>query len=388
MKRRTTERGAAGSHTSVAALAGVLFLVAGMAPARGADVVQTLRGRLEGTVAFQEGRVAVGGKSVRWEDVLTVIKAGTSRVLSAPEAIRLRNGEVWPVDLLGMSAGQLDVRSPLFGARKIEVGRVAELGFEPCLGPERGFKPCTLYREKGEPVPGDVLWIDSARIAIDSPLGVLKLRRDNARRYVLAAPARRGAAPPTGDELRLVDGAVLHGKLRCRAGRLTLDHPLVGSLDVPGGIVAAVVRRSPAVLYLADAPFASVEAVPLITACVAPRRVERPWSQGAANGGFLAGVRIEPKATVRYRVPRRAGVSALLRAAVGPAGDSRGDLRVRIVAGGRRLFEKELSAGSGWEQVSLELPAAGDLAIEVDFGTRLRFPCALVLGDPHVVFAR
>ena len=46
-------------------------------------------------------------------------------------------------------------------------------------------------------------------------------------------------------------------------------------------------------------------------------------------------------------------------------------------------MDKELTSEPA--SLSLELPPSADLAIEVDFGKRIRFPCGVVICDPLVV---
>jgi hypothetical protein len=68
-----------------------------------------------------------------------------------------------------------------------------------------------------------------------------------------------------------------------------------------------------------------------------------------------------------------------------PLPGTRGDLRLRVVAAGKALLEQELAADADWKPLALDVPRAGELVIEIDFGKRIRFPCGVVLCDPHVV---
>ena len=102
------------------------------------------------------------------------------------------------------------------------------------------------------------------------------------------------------------------------------------------------------------------------------------------NPLWLRGVRIWPRATVRWRLPS-AG-KATLRAVLGLDLDqnSCGGARVRVLAAGRVLFDETLSPGSEWKTLSLDLPAGGELAVEAGFVAPARFPCSVLLGDPFL----
>ena len=80
-----------------------------------AGIVHTLDARLEGAVAFRDGRVEVDGKAVAWESLLIAVRDARGHALSARDVVRLKTGEAWVVDALGLTAGKLTVRFPLFG---------------------------------------------------------------------------------------------------------------------------------------------------------------------------------------------------------------------------------------------------------------------------------
>jgi hypothetical protein len=361
----------------------LLILLAGIAHA---GIVQTIEGRIEGPVTLEEAQVKVGDKAAPWDRVIYAMLDHEGRTFGAPHAVRFANGEVWCAEIVGLAARKLSVQFGSFGKREIDVAQLASVEFAPGLPIEGNAQPGALYMEKREPVPGTLLWIDDKQLAIDSPLGVLTLPRDGAVRYTFPASAK--PTTEAGDELRLIDGSILRGRIKPANGGVSLDHPVLGAVSLPVGAVRSVARHLPNVVDLTELAPASVKAVSLLGSAPLPRAVEllrfdAPRSQRA---NCLRAARIEPKTTALYRVPAPAGKRAMLRASVGPAPGCRGDVRVKIAASGKALFEREFAASAEAAAVSVDLPAGGEVSFEVDFGPRLQFPCAAVIADPLVVF--
>lgn len=364
----------------------VAALAVAQAPAR-ADVVQARGARLEGGLGFADGQLAVAGKPVAWKDVLYVIRAQRTRSIRAPEALRMTSGELWFVDLQSLSGKTLKVRFMLSGAREIDLKLVHAIDFLPGLEPPRPEdKVGALHREKGEPIPGSLLWIDSDRLAIDSPLGVLTLDRSGSSRYLFG-----NKLAPSGDshEVSLVDGTTLRGKVAPVKGGVEIEHAVLGKLVIPERALRSVLRRVDGAVSLAAIAPRSVKAVPLVASGVAPEVVRYAESGGtpAWPGGLecLRGIRIQPKTTVTYRLPGQGGRKAVLMTTLSPVGRARGDVQVRFAAGGKAILERKLGPEHKSETLALDVPAGADLAVEVDFGPRIAFPCGVMLGDPHVV---
>jgi len=356
----------------------------------GADIVQTLYDRLEGGARLRADRLEVGGKTVRWGDLLYWIREGAGGTLPPPQAVRLTNGEAWHVQILGLSAKKLQVRSLLFGKREIDRGLIAALEFLPGLARETNLKVNTLYREKGEPIPGSLLWIDEQRIAIDSPLGVLTLQREGTTRY-LFTQSSSAAGQAAEEEVCLVDGSILRGRVKPGERRVELEHAVLGRLSLPVAALRSILRRPPSVLYLVELPMESVETFPLVASGARPEKVAYPARRelgGRSKARWLRGIRILPKTTVRYRLPKGRGRKLLFRTILGPISGSAGDVRLRITAEGRSVFDRELTAAEKREALSLKLPEGAELRLEVDFGSRIRFPCGVTLGEPHLVPTR
>ncbi|MFP4056523.1 MAG: hypothetical protein ACLF0G_06620 [Candidatus Brocadiia bacterium] len=360
------------AHALAAAL-----LAAGVAAG---DVVHTLGRRLEGRLAFRQGAVEVADQRVGWDDVVLVLRQDRRRTLPAPHVVRLTRGEAWAAEIRELSGEALHVHLSLVGDRELELADVAALEFRPHLSRRLELRSGTLYRQAGEPIPGSLLWMEPQRLAIDSPLGVLTIQREGLLAYRFD---RRAERAEDEDEVRLLDGTVLRCKATPGDNRLELDHPVLGHLAVPADAVRWVVRAHPQVRHVAGPSAWRVRTFPLIVQpAPPPEPVALPGPQAPA---CLRGLRVEPRTVLRCTPPGGGGQPALFRARVAPLEGARGDAVLRLSAGGERLAEKTLGPDAGWERLRVELEGGKELTVEVDFGLRLRFPCGVVLGDPHFV---
>ena len=52
---------------------------------------------------------------------------------------------------------------------------------------------------------------------------------------------------------------------------------------------------------------------------------------------------------------------------------------------GKEFFSKALSTQNDAVELNLPLPAGNELALKVDFGERLAYPCGIELHDAHLV---
>ena len=186
----------------------------------------------------------------------------------------------------------------------------------------------------------------------------------------------------TSDEVALTDGTLLHGLADPNADGFAIEHTRLGSLALPASLIRSVTRHPNSVVYLAERPFRTVETQPLITQSVRPGVIRHPRVYGAAS--WVKGVRVHPTTSLSYRLPDASGKTRVFRTGLQPIPGSRGDVHLRVSVGGRTLHERQLAGGQPWLALSLELPAGSDLTIAVSFGKHIRFPCGLILCDPHV----
>ena len=348
--------------------------------------INTRAGRMTGAVRFEDGRLRVGDTAVGWEQVVSIAGLPRARTVPPPHAVRLTSGDVFRGRIESLSGGKLKVRLAMFGPREIDVKHVASLDFAADLPSPRASAKHTLLRAGQEPMPGALLWIDDRQLAVDGPLGVLRLPREGTTRYVFAPT---GDAPLVDcDEVHLVDGSVLRGGCKPVKGGLQLEHPLLGKLPVPAAALRAAVRCDGTVTFLTEHSPAAATTTSLLGGKTLAR-VERlgAGSVAARSMGFVRALCIEPRTTVRYALPKRAS-AVTLRARVEPAAGSRGDVTLRITAGERTLLLRKIAARGKQDSLTVALPADGVITIEVDFLDHVRLPAGVILVDPILLAAR
>jgi hypothetical protein len=279
------------------------------------------------------------------------------------------------------------IESSLLGSKEIAVAQAVSIEFAP--GASQAGKPqaATLYRQKGEPVPGDLLRMDDRTVCIDSPLGALSIEREGCVRYVFAVPTSKPAAASAvqGDEVMLMDGSSLCGKITPKAAGLEVAHAILGNITIPYKAIVSIMRHLPNVQYLAQMPPQSIEATSLVSPDGPTQTVD--FLQGDMGADCLRGIRILPQTTVNYVWGAMPG-KTVFRATLQPMEGAQGEATVRIRSGGKVLAEVSVGPGSGPTPVNLELPDANDLSIEVSFADKLKFPCGVIVGDPLLILPK
>jgi hypothetical protein len=359
-----------------------LVLPAALSASVSAGVVHTADARLEGEVAFADGQVTVGGQAVAWDAVLAVVPVARAPDPVVGSTVRWAGGEVWRADLVALSGGRATLSFGRFGRHEADAVRLAAVDFFPADTPGQDA-PGTLFRDQGEPIPGTLLWVDQSRLAIDSPLGVLTLSRQGVMRYVFPSPGRVSAAPASADEVGLMDGSILRGTARPVAGGVQLEHPVLGALRLDAGAVRSVARLGGRAWDLARLVPQSATA-PGLLGKASPAATYACGRAGMGSPTALSAMTVQPETALRYRLGQAGGRALAFRARVGPVEGARGDVRLRILAGGKTVAERDVSPGARAADIAVNLPGA-DIEIKVEFGSRIAFPCAVVLEDAFVV---
>jgi hypothetical protein len=362
-----------------------------------AGTVETQQGRSEGKVLLGADGVTVAGKPVPWAEVLYVLADPAGSTLPRPNLVRLRTGEVLAGQILTSTGKQIEVRCDWFGKRPVEMDQVAVIEFLANVPVRAALKRQTLYREKGEPVPGVLMWLEKDTLGLDSPLGSTTVKREGLVRYVFDD---KPPAPSSQDhdEVGLIDGSIFRGKIEPEKDGLRMEHSLLGKMSLPATAVRFVVRHTASAVDVS-------ELVPLVQETgegilakgrVVPSTVSpasfAPAGDAAgvirAGGGCAKVVRIEPKITLRYTLPKHEGRKLVWRTSLAPVDGARGDTQIKVSVGGKAVLEKSLAASDRPSAVNLDLPRGDDLTIEVDFGTLLRFPCGVLLLAPRFVLTK
>jgi hypothetical protein len=357
----------------------------------GAGKVITTTQTLTGKVSFDGADFIVGTAKVSWSDVLIAIVNPDGQTLPASHAVRLADGELLRCQILGLSNHKLSV--DFLGKRELGEDAVSALSFAKAF-PEPA-KPKTLYRLKDEAIPGSLVWIDAARLALDSPLGVVTIPRKAVAGYCyfVAAPASSAGI----DELHLVDASILRGKAEPARTGVQLDHALLGKLELPWPAIRSLRRSHPAVGYVSSS--GPITRKPLIAE--PEQKPQRQSADGALAGQVLCPATGELGKQFFTVLQLQAGqqaqlgicqLSGQLRASVLPAAESRGSLRVRIEtceAQPKLLKELTVRPNDPAAELAVELPelsgAKAEIRVSVDFAGPALLPSGVVLGDLMVV---
>jgi len=354
-----------------------------------ADTVQTAGARLTGDTTPREGGILVGGATVPIGEVMNVVRDTGANTIGASQAVRTTNGEIWYCSIQGLETNTLMVRGNLFGARAFGTEAVATLDFSRQNVPATMGRRGLLYREKGDPIPGTILWIREGTLAIDCPLGVLPVPRQGVIRYQFSEPV--SSVPRGGeDEVGLIDGSVFRGRLSVSSNGVTLTHAALGELSAPWAATRYLLRSPPELTRLGLPAAGDSEVHGPTGAHAAPRLLDYRTGleprQPAQD--CLTAVRMAPVTAARYRLQERKGRTAWFRAVVAPVPECRGDVRISLHVAGATIFERTLLNTNDPVMVSAELPPGEELTIKTDFGGKLLYPCGADWEDPCVVFRK
>ena len=352
-----------------------------------ADTVQTVEARLSGKMALRGNAILMDGVAVPLDTVVSAVRDSGANTFGAPHAVRLRNGEIWRGGILGLESNRLTVVSDLFGRRTIGTESVASLDFECSTGPGSLRRAGTLYREKGEPIPGTILWIGEDMLTMDCPLGILTVPRKGTLCYLFDHAASPSTAE-SAEEIGLIDGSIIRGRLSLSSNGLEVTHALLGVLSVPGPAVRYVVRSPPGWMRLGPPAAGDVELRGPAGPPAAPRLVDyrRDVESRPRATCCLTAVRMQAVTVAQYRLPERKGRDATFHAMAAPAPGCRGDVRIVLRVSGVRVYERLLVSTNEPVAVSIALPPGDTLTLEVEFGERLLYPCGVDWQDPCIVF--
>lgn len=344
--------------------------------------VLAVSGKFAGTVTVQGGKLTAGGREIKLDDVLyltTQGQAGGESYTNTMNALRLVSGEYWRVDLAGLSNQSVIVRSPALGERQVELATVQSLEFVPEKVTRAMVQPGTMYRVKGDPLPGSLLWIKERDVTVQSLIGALPLPRSTLVAYVMRA---RGTAPAVAlDELCTVDGSLYHGRLALDGDRIVLNHAVWGEMKMAPGDVRYFSRASARIRWLNALQGKFEPGAALLGQPSAPEVVA--YRQGGLASPCMQALRIQPASVVSYSIPAAAG-AWVFQATIAPRPSNAGDVQLQLRSDNRDLLQRTLSPSSKPEAVELPLQAGKNLEVIVAYGERLALPAAVDLCDPIV----
>lgn len=370
---------------AIASLAVVLFACGSVVAA---DPAASNTPALPGAAAAAAAAPAVAGGPTNQpasprQNIRFFSKGPVAPVARPVEFVELATGEFVRGSLLGLDKGILKLDSPLFGECLFSATSVARIGFR---GPEvmpDPIKPRLVYRENERPVPGTLLGMNEAKIALDTPLGAVELARNGILAYAFSAPAPVPLKPGES-ELVLRDGGIVRGQAVVSGNEVALEHAILGTKKLPLSTVVAMKQAADGAIFLADLTPESVRSLSALDDKEAPE----PWfsvTRGLPfRGGAVQEIRIEPPTTVRYRIEARPGTSPAFRALARPLDGARSAAILRVKLGEKLICENKMAPDSAPVPVQAAIAGGGGLTLEVDFGGERQFPCGVVLEDPVV----
>src|SRR5262249_2068217 len=153
-----------------------------------------------------------------------------------------------------------------------------------------------------------------------------------------------------------------------------IEHPVLGKYALSAARVASVQRHQPWATYLTETAM-SVRTTPLLTRALPAETLDAANLEGLAGTRCLAAVVIPAGSRIEYPLPAHAAGGAVFRATMESADSSKGTLSVRVSVGGKEVLREEFSPGGPSRAIAVDVPDGQTLAVEVDYGAVLAFPC-------------
>lgn len=358
---------------------GAAILAGAAEPESVSGVVQAVSGRFSGTVKVADGKMTVGGRELNLEDTLYLTMRTQDASGLPTNALRMASGEYWRVDILGLSDQAVIVLNPTMRReRRVPLESILALEFAPARTTGDMDQPGTMYRTRGAPLPGSLLWIKDSDVTVQSLLGAIPLPRSSLVCYVLKQPgAESGVAL---DALRLTDGGLYYGLLGLKGDLFTLKNSVAGTIKVRPDQIRYYSRCSSRIRWLNALP-GKFEPGPAPLGRPAAPELIAHWTEGGAAASAQT-LRLQPASAVSYAVP--ATNNWVFQATMAPRASNAGDVLLQIRVDNKDVVQRTLVPGSKPEAVELPLPPGKELKIVTAYGDRLAFPAEVDLCDPIV----
>jgi hypothetical protein len=319
---------------------------------------------------------------IKPDDIKSISRKTAGISNAPPHAVHFRNGETWQVEILTLTNDKLAIKGDPFGERTVDLSSVVSLEFAPRPERQGTSRPGVLYRTSGRPLPGKLTWIKKDDIAIDCALGIIPLPRTGLIEYIIPGSSIRTDQGPM-DEIGLLDGSILRGKVELEDKKIMIDHPTLEAVGIPWEKLRYLIRSGNQTRWLTD---------------FQDRQMETSGPLGKHSGvehldfrkdgrPSLSAVRVIPETVLRYKLPTKGqSASRVLRTALSPVPGSLGDATVTLSLGNIEFYKKELLAKDVTENISIPLPLGNDLVVRVEFGERLAYPCGIDMHDAHIAW--
>jgi hypothetical protein len=298
--------------------------------------------------------------------------------LPQPNALWLTGGERLTGRAVAADSQAIEFEHAVLGRRRIARTRVAAVDLSADLPAPPPTGEATLIRTRGEPLPGELLWLDARKVGVDSLLGTIELPRDQVLRCLTGHAAQTMG---DADEVRLLDGTTLRGRASVDGRQVRLAHAELGDVSLPGAVVRSVVFAGRA-WFLTRAVPAWVRAAPLVAAHAPTGEAFRAARDDATG---LMRLELLPGTTASYSRPDDG--PAVFHAIVQPAPGSRGTVRLSLLSAthSRALATHDIRPGDAPAPFTASLPAqTRELILEAVFVEPLQLPTRVWLIEPHV----
>jgi len=364
----------------------------------GAGIVYVGGTTHRGAITLRDEAVRVDDQPIARSAVDAIVIHRDGRSHTTPHLVTLDDGERWAGTVIDYDQQRLRLTGPLLDDRTLDADRLDRITFVTGRADAAPIPPGTLIRTEGEPIPGELMWIDPREVGLDSPLGVVTLPRERvvAYRFPATADGATGADDATDapdgpndtadnhgdrpDRLTLTDGSVLHGRLVLGDNAVGLAHPRLGRMVLPQSVVHRI-RFGDRPVHWLTADDLSAEGVDVFGHPLDPamRQIE-------AAG--MTAFRIEVGATVSVRRPGHAASRARTFLAAARVNAPRGvELRLTARLGDERIAGQVLTADDRVHDLRItppaEVPRDAPLTLTVRPGPSFAMPAGLILQDPR-----
>ena len=347
-----------------------------------ADTIWTPTGRKSGELQWKNAQLLLNRNPVNTDEIKSISRKTTATRNAYPHAVHFRNGEIWQVEILTLTNDKLALRGDPFGERTVDLSSVVSLEFSS--RPERlgTFRTGVLYRISGRPLPGKLTWIKKDDIAIDCALGIIPLPRTGLIEYRIPGSSIQRDQGPM-DEIGLVDGSILRGKVGLKDEKIILEHPVLETVGIPWEKLRYLIRSDKRTRWLNDFQDRKVDT----SGPLGKHPGVEHLDFRKADKPSLSAVRVFPQTVLRYKLPTKGqNDSRIFRTSLSPIPGSLGDATITLSLGNKEFYKKELSAEDETENISIPLPSGNDLVVSVDFGKRLSYPCGIDMHDAHLAW--
>ena len=347
-----------------------------------ADTIWTQTGRQSGELHWKNAKLLLNRNPVDTDEIKSISRKTRAIKNDYPHAVHFRNGEIWQIEILTLTNDKLALRGDPFGERTVDLSSVVSLEFSS--KPERlgTSRPGVLYRISGRPLPGKLTWIKKDDIAIDCALGIIPLPRTGLIEYRIPGSSIQRDQGPM-DEIGLVDGSILRGKVGLEDEKIILEHPVLETVGIPWEKLRYLIRSDKRTRWLNDFQDRKVDT----SGPLGKHPGVEHLDFRKADKPSLSAVRVFPQTVLRYKLPTKGqSDSRVLRTSLSPVPGSLGDATITLSLGNKEFYKKELSAEDETENISIPLPSGNDLVVSVDFGKRLSYPCGIDMHDAHLAW--